>query len=79
MAKQNVNFKTDSEKVKTLDHLGLAMRRDRTFLLNEALDQYLAVQQYHLDEIAEGLAQVTAGKTRDYEKVRAAWLRRLGR
>jgi hypothetical protein len=43
MAKQNVNFKTTSEKVKTLDQLGVAMRRDRTFLLNEALDRYLAV------------------------------------
>jgi hypothetical protein len=38
MAKQNVNFKTDSEKVNTLDELGVAMRRDRTFLLNELLD-----------------------------------------
>ena len=60
MAKQNVNFKTDSEKVNTLDELGVAMRRDRTFLSNEPLDQYLAAQQYQLEEIAKGLAQVAA-------------------
>ena len=56
MPKQNVNFKTDSTKVKTLDRLGKSMRRDRTFLLNEAVDQYLAVQEYHLQEIEKGLA-----------------------
>lgn len=77
MPKQNVNFKTDSAKVKALDRLGESMRRDRTFLLNEAVDQYLAVQEYHLQEIEKGLAQVRAGKTQDYEAVKSSWMRRL--
>jgi predicted transcriptional regulator len=55
------------------------MRRDRTFLLNEAVDQYLAVQEYHLQEIEKGLAQAKAGETEDYEKVKASWMRRLKR
>ncbi len=77
MAKQNVNFKIDKAKVKVLDHLGASMRRDRTFLLNEAVDQYLAVQEYHLQEIQKGLAQVKTGNSLDYEAVKASWLRRL--
>lgn len=77
MSKQNVNFKTDSAKVKALDRLGESMRRDRTFLLNEAVDQYLAVQEYHLQEIEKGLVQVRAGKTQDYEAVKDSWMRRL--
>jgi predicted transcriptional regulator len=79
MPKQNVNFKTDSAKVKALDRLGASMRRDRTFLLNEAVDQYLAVQKYHLQEIEKGLAQVRAGKTQDYEAVKASWVGRLNK
>lgn len=77
MPKQNINFKTDSAKVKALDRLGQSMRRDRTFLLNEAVDQYLAVQEYHLQEIEKGLAQIRTGKTQDYETVKASWMRRL--
>ena len=77
MSKQNINFKTDSSKVKTLDRLAASMRRDRTFLLNEAVDQYLSVQEYHLKEIEKGLAQVKAGNTQDYDAVKASWIRRL--
>lgn len=77
MPKQNVNFKTDSAKVKALDRLGESLRRDRTFLLNEAVDQYLSVQEYHLHEIEKGLAQVKAGKAQDYDAVKASWMRRL--
>jgi predicted transcriptional regulator len=55
------------------------MRRDRTFLLNEAVDQYLVVQEYHLQEIEKGLAQARAGKTQDYEAVKSSWMRRLSK
>jgi predicted transcriptional regulator len=79
MPKQNVNFKTDTAKVKAIDRLGASMRRDRTFLLNEAVDQYLVVQEYHLQEIEKGLAQARAGKTQDYEAVKSSWMRRLSK
>jgi predicted transcriptional regulator len=79
MSRQNVNFKTEGAKVKALDRLAASMRRDRTFLLNEAVDQYLSVQEYHLKEIEKGLAEVKAGKTDDYEAVKASWMRRLKR
>jgi predicted transcriptional regulator len=65
--------------VKALDRLGESMRRDRTFLLNEAVDQYLALQEYHLQEIDKGLAQIRAGKTHDYEVLKASWMRRLNK
>lgn len=79
MSKQNVNFKTDTAKVKALDRLGASMRRDRTFLLNEAVDQYLALQEYHLREIHKGLAEAKAGNTEDYDAVKTSWMRRLKR
>jgi len=79
MPKQNVNFKTETAKVKALDRLAASMRRDRTFLLNEAVDQYLSVQEYQLREIEKGLAEVKAGKAEDYEAVKVSWMRRLKR
>ncbi len=79
MPKQNVNFKTETAKIKALDRLAASMRRDRTFLLNEAVDQYLSVQEYHLKEIEKGLAEAKAGLTDDYELVKASWMRRLKR
>jgi predicted transcriptional regulator len=77
--KQNLNFKTDTTKVKALDRLASSMRRDRTFLLNEAVDQYLSMQEYHLSEIEKGLAEVKAGKAADFDTVKASWMRRLKR
>ena len=77
MEKQTLTFRANRKKVKALDRLAQALDRDRSYLLNEAVDQYLSVHEYHLRQIREGLAQARAGKLIDYEQVKADWKKRL--
>jgi len=77
MEKQTLTFRADRRKVRELDRLAQALDRDRSYLLNEAMDQYLSVHEYHLQQIKEGLAQARAGKLLDYEQVKAGWKKRL--
>ena len=79
MEKQTLTFRANRKSVKALDRLAQALDRDRSYLLNEAVDQYLSVHEYHLRQIREGLAQARAGKLIDYEQVKAGWEKRLAR
>lgn len=79
MDKQTITFRSDPKKVKALDRLARSLDRDRSYLLNEAVDQYLSVHEYHLEQISKGLQEARAGKLVDYDKVKADWMKRLGR
>jgi predicted transcriptional regulator len=75
--KKTVSFRLETEKVAALDKLAKAQTRDRTFLLNEAVDAYLEVQRWQIEHIQKGLRQADAGMGADHEEVRAKWRRRL--
>ena len=79
MDKQTITFRSDPKKIKALDRLAKSIERDRSYLLNEAVDQYLSVHEYHLEQIEQGLAEARAGKLIDYDKVKTDWMRRLKR
>jgi predicted transcriptional regulator len=75
--KKTISFRLEPQKVAALDKLAKAQTRDRTFLLNEAVDAYLDVQRWQIKHIQEGLRQANAGMGTDHEEVRAKWRRRL--
>jgi predicted transcriptional regulator len=82
MQKQASNMKTVSfrlgvEKVAELDELGKAQARDRTFLLNEAVDAYLDMQRWQLAHIEESIRQAHSGMGIPQEELVAKWRRRL--
>jgi predicted transcriptional regulator len=79
MDKQTVTFRADPRKVKALDRLARSLDRDRSHLLNEAVEHYLSVHEYHLEQIEKGLAEARAGKLVDYDKVKRDWMKRLNR
>ncbi|MGZ4789104.1 MAG: CopG family ribbon-helix-helix protein [Terriglobales bacterium] len=66
---KTVSFRTDSKKVKALDALAEVQDRDRSYLLNEAVDHYLDLQQYHIRLIEEGIRQADAGELVDHAEV----------
>jgi predicted transcriptional regulator len=47
-----------------------AQQRDRTFILHEAMDHYLAIQEYHAGPVAEGLRDAEAENFVPHEDVR---------
>ena len=66
---KTVSFRTDAKKVEALDALASVYDRDRSYLLNEAVDNYLDLQQYHIKLIEEGVRQADAGELVDHSDV----------
>lgn len=60
MSKENITFRLDSEKRAVLDAIAAGLDRDRTYVLNEAVDLYLEVYQWQVAEIEAGLAEADA-------------------
>ena len=75
--KKTISFRLDAEKAAELDELGKEQARDRTFVLNEAVDAYLDVQRWQLAHIKESIRQADSGMGLPHEKVVAKWRRRL--
>ena len=66
---RTVSFRIPSEKVDELDALAQSMDRDRTYLLNEALDNYLDYQRDCMAKIEKGLEDIRQGRLIDHEVV----------
>ena len=58
---KTISFRMRSEAVETLDALAETMDRDRTYLLNEAVERYLQLNEYHIKLIEKGLRAADAG------------------
>jgi predicted transcriptional regulator len=66
---KTVSFRTNSKKVEALDALASLQDRDRSYLLNQAVDNYLDLQQYHIEMIEKGIRQADAGDLVDQREV----------
>lgn len=69
MSKENITFRLDSEKRISLDAIAAGLDRDRSYLLNQAVDMYLEVYQSQIAEIETGLAEADAGDFATDEEV----------
>ena len=58
---KTISFRIRPEAVETLDALAETMDRDRTYLLNEAVEHYLELNEYHVKLIEKGLRAARAG------------------
>jgi len=66
---KTVSFRTDSKKVEALDALASLSDRNRSYLINEAVDNYLDLQQYHIELIEKGIQQADAGELVEHSDV----------
>ena len=66
-----VTFRTDPTKVEKLDEFAQASKRDRSQLINEALDHYIHLQKSNLKKIEAGLNAAKAGDFATDEEVEA--------
>jgi predicted transcriptional regulator len=70
MDAKTISFRIDADKIDALDTLARSLDRDRSYLLNQAVDAYLDVQAWQLQQVRASLRQVAAGKTVDHSQVR---------
>ena len=79
MSKQTVSFRLDARKVKALDTIAKSVRRDRTFLLDEAVQYYIHLHEWQLKQIQESIVEADAGRLLDHAQVKKIvreWRRR---
>jgi predicted transcriptional regulator len=66
---RTISFRIAAEKVAELDSIAKAMDRDRSYLLNEAVESYLSEQQRFVAMVKEGLRASENGELIDDEEV----------
>jgi predicted transcriptional regulator len=78
MNRETISFRIATGKKEKLDAIVAALGRDRSYLLNEAIDAYLEVHQWQIRHIQEGIRQADAGELASEAQVAAAFARRMG-
>lgn len=73
MNKQTITFRIDARKRKALDSIAADLDRDRSYVLNEAIENYLDVHQWQFDHIKKGLRQAESGHFAKDGEVTAAF------
>ena len=71
--KEIVTVRLDPAKREELDALARSVTRDRSFLINEAIDAYLAVHRWQVAQIEDGLWQANAGEFASDAEVETAY------
>ena len=61
-SKVNVTFRMGKDRVKMLDDIGKCYDRDRSYIVNEAVEEYLARRQWQLEEVKRAMAEIKEGK-----------------
>ena len=73
MTKATLSFRTETDVRDRLDKLAEARRRDRSFLINEAIEQYLDLQNWQEARILEGITEADRGEFASDEEVEAVF------
>jgi predicted transcriptional regulator len=68
---KSVTFRLDEDKLDFLDQLARSMDRDRSYLINQAIEDYLEVRRWQIEQIKKAVADADAGKFASEEEVEA--------
>jgi RHH-type rel operon transcriptional repressor/antitoxin RelB len=75
MGKTTITFRLDAGKREALDTIAEVADRDRSYVLNEAIDAYLDAHQWQIEHIKKGLRQAEAGRFATEKEVAKAFAR----
>ena len=73
MPEKTISFRAVAKTIDKLDTLAAAQDRPRSYLINEAISNYLELHDYQDDLIRKGEAEMRQGRVVSHEEV----LRRL--
>jgi predicted transcriptional regulator len=66
---KTVSFRTDAEKIEALDALAAAQDRPRSYLINEAITNYLELHAYQDALVRKGMEEMKKGRVVSHEDV----------
>ncbi|MHC5824683.1 MAG: CopG family ribbon-helix-helix protein [Nostoc sp.] len=75
MSKENITFRIDSDRKAALDRIAAGMKRDRSYVLNEAVAAYLEMYQWQIEEIQKGISEADSEDFASDEEVKATFAR----
>jgi predicted transcriptional regulator len=75
---RTISFRIRGETVESLDALAATMDRDRSYLLNEAVERYLELNEYHVQLIEKGLRAAREGQLVSHADVKEM-INKIGR
>lgn len=62
MPREIMTVRVDPRTRQALDGIAAALDRDRSYVVNEALEAYIDVHQWQIDHIQQGLREAKAGQ-----------------
>jgi predicted transcriptional regulator len=62
MARETMTVRIQPQTRKALDGIAESLDRDRTYVVNQALEAYIDVHHWQIDHIRRGLREANAGK-----------------
>jgi predicted transcriptional regulator len=75
---KTISFRAVAEKIDRLDSLAAAQERSRSYLINEAITNYIELHAYQDALVRKGLAEMREGHVVSHEEV-VKRLKRAGR
>ena len=69
MGHLSISFRAAAEKIEALDSLAAAQDRPRSYLINEAINNYLELHAYQDALVREGLEEMRKGRVVSDEEV----------
>ncbi|MBN2494867.1 MAG: CopG family ribbon-helix-helix protein [Deltaproteobacteria bacterium] len=79
MSTTTLTVRVQAEMAERLDRLARATKRSRSYLAAEAIEEYLAVQEWQVRAIQAGIEEADRAEGVDLEQVKASWERKLER
>jgi predicted transcriptional regulator len=71
--RDQVSFKIPASTKNRIEQLAVATRRTKTFVIEEAIDQYLALNEWQLRRVQDGLRDLDEGKVISQENMIELW------
>ena len=78
VSEKTISFRAVTEKIETLDSLAAAQDRSRSYLINEAITNYIELHAYQDSLVRKGLAEMRKGRVLSHEEI-VKRLQRTGR
>jgi predicted transcriptional regulator len=66
---KTISFRAAAEKIETLDSLAAAQDRPRSYLINEAITNYIQLHTYQDALVQKGLEEMRKGRVVSHEEV----------
>jgi predicted transcriptional regulator len=66
---KTISFRADAEKIDVLDSLAAAQDRPRSYLINQAIDNYIQIHAYQDALVRKGIEDMQKGRVVSHDEV----------